>query len=302
MSKTEDITRTIRYSLGGIKFHAIMNKKPFSNAVFIKYNTSEGKLLNIILQKFIEEKVLTGGININNQIANAVATENGILLTIPDNKIFGVIAQVQNYIKKTKLNTAQQKCVGKGSYRKLFSDIKDFDVLLVGKCRLTIKSLADGKDKKIQNFVKAMDAIKVKPDNDFDVVCTCYQELKTELSDEAKFYFSICYADCPFVFHGKTLSYCDCPCCFECGKIFANSFRSKIKAFQTQFGNTGAPAANDAGKKKYKEKCEKILSSVNLICDIYGGLFGFKYQFSSAEELKEVNADSISEFKSLKFA
>lgn len=301
MSET---TKQIRYEGGTIRVRAIFNRKMASNVMCLHYNTKEGRLLYVILEKFIAEKVLDCGLNINNQITSAYATNKGLVVTVPDNKLFSVIAQIQRYILNTTLNIGQQKIAGSGSYARLYKDIASFDVLIIGKCRLTERALSNSRDKKIENLVRAMDAISYKDKDDFDA--NGAYELETinggSLNAAAKMDFAICYSHTPFYFEGNDIKLLS-PTAFsdlEERSLYKNGFQGKVKAFQTQFGNVGSPSANDAGQKKFKEKCKLIHDSVNFMAEIYGLMHGFSFRYSNIDSIKTVDSDVMASAKAVK--
>lgn len=71
MSET---SKQIRYDGGTVRVRAIFNRKSAANILCLRYNTKEDRLLYVILEKFIAEKVLDCGLNVNNQITSGYAT------------------------------------------------------------------------------------------------------------------------------------------------------------------------------------------------------------------------------------
>ena len=298
-----EVSKHVRYENGTVRFRAIFNKKPSSNIVCIKYNTTQDRLLYVILEKFVAEKILDAGMNINNQITSGYATTKGIIVTVPDNKIFSVIQQIHRYVLNTTLNITQQKIVGKGNYDKLYKDIGTFDVSIIGKCRLTHKALDNSRDKKIENFVRGMDAISHRNKEDFDVNGAYEMEtIKCDLNAAAKMAFTICYSHLPFVFEGNNIKLLSPHAldALEERAAFKNGFQGKVKAFQTQFGNVGSPASNDSGQKKFKEKCKAIQDSCNFIADIYSSMHGFSFKYANLEAIKMVDSDAMRDAKAVK--
>lgn len=299
-----EASKHIRYEGGTVRVRAIFNRKSSANVLCLKYNTKEDRLLYVILEKFIAEKVLDCGLNINNQITSGFATNKGIVVTVPDNKIFSVIAQIQRYILNTTLNITQQKIVGSGSYSRLYKDIGTFDAMIIGKCRLTERALGNSRDKKIENFVRAMDAIAYRDKDDFDA--NAPYEIETikggSLNAAAKLAFAVCYSHLPFYFEGNDIKLLSPTALSDLEEraVYKNSFQGKVKAFQTQFGNVGSPSSNDAGQKKFKEKCKLIQESVNFMAEIYGALHGFNYHFSNLDAIKSVDSEAIAAAKSVK--
>lgn len=300
MSET---AKQVRYDGGTVRFRAIFNRKSSSNIVYINYHTKEDRLLYVILEKFVAEKILDAGLNINNQITSGYATTKGIVVTVPDNKIFSVINQVHRYVLNTTLNITQQKIAGSGSYDKLYKDIGTFDVMVIGKCRLTERALGNSKDKKIENFVRAMNAISYRDKDDFDANGAYEMEtIKCDLNAAAKMVFSVCYSHLPFVFEGNTLKLLSPHAldALEERAVFKNGFQGKMKAFQTQFGNVGSPSSNDSGQKKFKEKCKLIQDSCNFMAEIYGTMHGFNFKFSNLDAIKSVDSDAMRDAKAVK--
>ena len=301
MSET---SKQIRYDGGTVRVRAIFNRKSASNVICLRYNTKEDRLLYVILEKFIAEKVLDCGLNINNQITSGYATNKGLVVTVPDNKIFSVIAQIQRYILNTTLNIGQQKIAGSGSYSKLYKDIGTFDVMIIGKCRLTERALSNSKDKKIENFVRAMNAIAYREKDDFDA--NGAYEMETieggSLNAAAKLAFAVCYSHLPFYFEGNDIKLLSPTALgdLEERSIYKNGFQGKVKAFQTQFGNVGSPSSNDAGQKKFKEKCKLIHDSVNFMAEIYGQMHGFSFHYGSVDAIKTVDSEAMASAKAVK--
>ena len=298
-----EISKQVRYDGGTVRFRAIFNRKPAANVVCIKYNTREDRLLYVILEKFVAEKILDAGLNINNQITSGYATSKGIVVTVPDNKIFSVISQIQRYVLNTTLNIPQQKIAGSGSYSKLYKDIGTFDVMIIGKCRLTARALGNSRDKKIENFVRAMNAISYRDKDDFDANGAYEPEIiKGELNAAAKMTFAVCYSHLPFVFEGNNVKVLS-PHGFDSLEeraVFKNGFQGKMKAFQTQFGNIGSPSSNDSGQKKFKEKCKLIHESCNFMAEIYGAMHGFSFKFSNLDAIRSVDSDAMRDAKAVK--
>ena len=301
MSET---AKQIRYDGGTVRIRAIFNRKSSANVVCLKYNTKEDRLLYVILEKFIAEKVLDCGLNINNQITSGYATNKGLVVTVPDNKIFSVIAQIQRYILNTTLNIGQQKVAGSGSYSRLYKDIGTFDVMIIGKCRLTERALGNSRDKKIENFVRAMNAIAYREKDDFDA--NGAYEMETikggSLNAGAKLAFAVCYSHLPFYFEGNDIKLLSPTALsdFEERALYKNGFQGKLKAFQTQFGNVGSPSSNDAGQKKFKEKCKLIHDSVNFMTEIYGMMHGFNFRYSNIDSVKTVDSEAMASAKAVK--
>lgn len=300
-----EVSKNIKYSHGTVSVRGVFNKKSSETLVFINYSTKEDRLLYTILEKFIAEKCLDAGFNVNNQMASAFATTNGIVFTVPDNKIFSCIQQVHKYVLTTALNQQQQKYAGKGSYSRLHSDIRSFSVMFIGKCRLTHRALGNSKDKKIDNFVKGIDAISPKNIDDFDVNNPYVPETIDcgKMNSAAKMAFSVCYSHIPFVFKDNRIVLLNpfAICQLKDRETFKNAFQGKVKSFQAQFGAFGTPAANDTGHKKYNEKCREIVAANDFIANIYSTIHGFSFKYPNQDAIKTVNSDALRDAKSVKF-
>ena len=83
-----NISTSIKINGGNIKFKAIHNKKFQSTLLFIDFNTSQKDLLNLLLQKYVSEKRLFAGVNMNNGIYSAITGETSIFLIVPENSVF----------------------------------------------------------------------------------------------------------------------------------------------------------------------------------------------------------------------
>ena len=296
-------TKNIKYSHGNIKINYLYNKKSSATYIAMIYNTKQNMLLYYLLEKFISEKVLINGLNINNHIMNAYATSYGIFLIIPDNKVFSVIQQIQRYLLTGELNQQQAKLIGNGSYEKLHKDIYSFTIYITGKCRLTDKSLTS-KDKKIENLIKNLDIIIEKNIDDFDFNGKYDNETINcgKLNNYSKLMFCICYDNIPFVFDNDKIIMLN-PSSLENIKersVFKNIFQGKIKSFQTQFGNIGTPSAQDKSGEKHKEKCKLLFNSVNIISEMISELHGFSFKFNKIDDIRTVDSFSLTEMKKIK--
>jgi hypothetical protein len=266
------------------------------------FKTKEEILLYQLLNKFIAEKTLICGLNVQNQIAGAYATSNGIVFTVPDNKVYNSIVQLYKYLMTKQLSAPQLKCVGAGSYNKLHSDIKNFEVFIVGKCRTSLKALTDNTTK-ISVFTKAMSAIEPVKFDDFEVNVKgeFYPQLmKVELkgfNDKAKFMFAVCYAGLPFVVDGNMIKLLDATAQEAMAKrgLVKNTFSPRVKAFVSQFGIPSS--GSDA---KTREKNNTIVDSVNISAELFGKLYGVEYRFKNASDVKEIDSEAIGMIKKVK--
>ena len=297
-------SKTLKYKSGEIKINYVFNKKSSAIYLALLYNTKEDNLLYYLLEKFISEKVLVNGLNINNHIMNAYATSKGIFLIVPDSKVFSIIQQIQRYLLSSELNSQQAKLIGDGSYKKLHNDIKSFTVYITGKCRLTEKSISSS-DKKIDNFIKNIESISPKNIDDFSLNGKYENEIINvdKLTPYSKLMFCICYDKIPYVFNGNKIVMLNSSSLDNLKEkaLFKNVFQGKIKSFQTQFGNIGTPSANDKDGKKHKEKCNLILSSVNIMCEMISALHGFSFKFDKIDDIRSVCSISLGDMKKIKF-
>ena len=298
-----ETTKTVKYEYGTITFRALFNKKHPLATVFIHYKSTERRLLYVILEKFINEK-LTLGFNPNNNIPQAVCTTEGILMKVQDSKIFSVIQQVQRYVCNTFLNTLQSNLAEKGNYQNLYKSINSFDVFIVGGCRNTEKALAGVKPRKLELFVKGLNATTYKEKDDFNMAHK-YEpvEIETGLNTPLeRMMFIASYGSLPYTFKGSKIV-CLNPSVPELLKhvsIFKNIFQAKVKTFQTSFGNIGSPSANDKDGKKFKEKCALILASESLLSEMYATLHRVEFRYKSLDELKQVDPEAMKKVKAIK--
>ena len=303
----EQISTTLKAGNSNIKIQATHNKK-FGNALlFINFNTSQKDLLRSLLQKYASEKRLYTGVNMNNGIVSAITGETSILLIVTDNKLTQNISLLYTYLNKSKLTSQQAKLCRSGNYNTLSNDIKNFDVIITGKCKNFINALKNNAPK-IDNLKNQIAAVQPKDRENFTTDHVPDESFigKTVslggLSNEAMLYLSVCVEDVPCKISRDKLTFLS-----ENGlqqfaekMIWKDVFQAKVKTFLGQTGAVGSPSANDTGGRKYKAKCETILACENVLAEIFSKLRGFNYSFSKVEDLKKVNSASIASVKSIK--
>lgn len=301
----EHISMDVKIKGGNIKIKATHNKKFQTSLLFIEFNTSQKNLLNLILQKYACEKRLFTGVNMNNGIYSIITGENSVLMLVPENKITQNISLLYSYISKTHLTSQQAKLCGSGDYKKLSSDIKEFNVIVTGKCKNFVNALKNNAPK-ITNMVNQIDAVTPKDRDNINVekVDSCIGKTINidNLSNEAMLYLSICMEDIPCKISKDKLVLLSKNAMEQLEEkwMWKDTFQGKVKSFLTQTGAVGSPSANDTGGKKFKAKSEMILACENVLASIFSRLRGFNYSFSDAAELKKVDSEAMNKVKSLK--
>ena len=294
-----------KLSRGSIKvdIDAVVNKKAQAAQLFVQFNTKETGLLSQLLQKYVSEKCGHGGMNINNFIYTAVAGEDSILLTVPENKLFNNIVLLWSYLAKTELKGKQRDQCAHGDYEKLMNDIKEFKVKVAGKCKLFCAHL-DNKAK-TDNMMETLSSIEPKKRD--SITSSKFEEIKEKMVIDSADKDVALYLSALFGHHAISISQ-------SSGKTivgflnrealgFATDFvlkkesiivRTQAKSLLSASGNVGSPSAKDTGGKKFNEKCEQILASENQIAGIHAALRGFTYSFKSVENVKQVNGEAVS--------
>lgn len=301
-----NISSSVKIDGGNIKFKATHNKKFQSTLLFIDFETSQKNLLNLLLQKYVSEKRLFAGVNMNNGIYSAITGETSIFLIVPENKITQNISLLYTYLTKTHLTSQQAKLCGSGDYKKLSSDIKNFDVIITGKCKNFINALKN-KAPKIEHMVSQINAITPKERENISVDKVDSDIGKTislsGFSDEAMLYMSICLEDVPCKISKDKITLLSKNGLEKINEkmMMKDVFQGKVKSFLTQTGAVGSPSSNDTGGKKFKEKSEMILSCENVLANIFSKLRGFNFSFSDVSQLKKVDSEAMAKVKSTKF-
>lgn len=281
------VNKSINYKGGSVKITAQHNKRLSNCYVYMKFNTSENWLLNVLLQKFIHEKVLIFGCNMVNEIYNAVASPNGIMFACSEKKVLANIVNTLSYICKTKLNKKEldKLFTAEANYNKLHKDVKTFSVHITGKAVHLIRAFSNSDDKKIERFGEMLNNVQTK---DFDTAKAGNREqhsVKFSGNAREKLDLSIVLEDAPFVFEKDEIIFLEpCPC------KFINDYdymQGKLKSFLVSAGSPGTPAANDTGATKHKAKCKYILECLNSMAYILSDLRGFSFKFSNIEEIQK---------------
>ena len=258
--------------------------------MLIKFNTSEGELVNALLAKYKCEKLSTIGQNINNQMLSIILGDKCIVITCPDEKISHNIVLLLSYLAKTSVNNVN------GSFDKLFDG--DIDITVGGKCKKFIQML-NSTDKR-EVFENVIDSIELKGTvNGTAVASSSYDNTITiNTSDSTvKMYLSIVLQDivCTFEQTGDTLSVS------FLSEVDAHKYaelirfkervvlQTRVRSFLTQSGTIGVPAANDHEQTQFNRKLQNILASENALAKIYSNLRGFDFAFSDVSELTTNN-------------
>ena len=303
----EHFKSTLHIKGGNVEIEAQHNKKFQCAVLFVEFNTSQKDLLCLMLQKYIEEKRLATGLNLNNAIYAAIPGETSIVLFVPENKICNNIALLVAYLHKSHLTSQQAKFIKSGDYDKLSSDIKAFNVIVTGKCKTFIAALKSNATK-ITNLTSQLSAIEPKARESFTtskITDSCFgSKINFDGSSaNAKLYTSILLEDIPAKIDSSGITFL----CTDCAigrltekLLFKDVLQGKVKSFLTQTGAVGTPAANDTGGAKFKAKAAYILDCENCLAKIFSKLRGFNYSFSSAEDLKKVDSAALAKVKAIK--
>jgi hypothetical protein len=286
---------------GSIKITATHNKKHQSSIVFIEFDTSQKDLLIMLLQKYVTEKCMIGGINMNTGIYNYIIGENGIMVICPENKITQNISILYGYLLKAEVSKMQQKYID-GNYGKLVSDIKSFKVTITGKCKGFIKALHDGAGK-LDRLVAFINNAIAKKREAFTKTDEVKILIPFDGGDISQLYLSVIMGNIPFSFSGKNIRFYFVEDIENAKKIFKfkNSFQGRIKTFLSQSGSPGSPSKNDKGGVKYKAKIENILDCQNKLASILSSIRGGKSVKLELADIKKVDSDAMSIVKSVKY-
>ena len=301
----DHISKSLSISGGSVSISAQHNKKFQCAVLFVEFNTSQKDLLCLLLQKYLEEKRLFTGLNMNNAIYGGISGETSIALFVPENKITNNIALLASYLHKTHLTSQQAKLISSGDYKKLASDIKAFSVTITCKCKTFIAALKSNATK-IQNLVSQLNAIDPKDRESFTTSNLADSDYGAEIrfdgsSPLARLYASVLLEDIPAKIGTNNITFlCENGPARLAEKLrFKDTLQGKIKSFLTQTGSVGTPAANDTGGTKYKAKVAYILACENCLAGIYSKLRGFNYSFSNADALKRVDSAAIAKVKAI---
>lgn len=300
----ESASSELKFKGGSVHISATHNKKMQTAIVFIEFKTGEKDLLRFMLQKYAAEKRLFSGINMNNGISSNICGETSIVLFVPENKITHNIVLLYAYLAKAHLTSQQCKQCGSGDYKKLTSDIKDFDVTVTGKCKNFIQALKN-KATKIENMINQFNNIAPKPRDSFsvDVKKRPGESLSLpDLDTTAMMYLGICCENIPCIITKNKITFLSKNGFerFEEQMLYKDTFQAKVKTFLNQTGSVGSPASNDKGGAKHKDKCKMILQCENVLAKIFSKVRGFNFSFDNVNELKKVNGDAIAQIRTIK--
>lgn len=298
---------TLSVNGGSVQIEAQHNKKFQCAVLFINFNTSQKDLLCLLLQKYLEEKRLLTGLNMNNAIYSGIAGESSIALFVPENKLCNNIALLISYLHKSYLTNQQTKYIKSGDYNKLSSDIKSFDVIITGKCKTFIAALKSNAPK-INNLIAQLSAIEPKSRESFNTANVIESSFGSKIrfdgsSANARLYASVLLEEIPAIVGSNEITFL-CPhgaiTRLSEKLLFKDVLQGKVKSFLTQTGAVGTPAANDTDGSKFKAKSAYILACENTLAEIYSKLRGFNYSFSNAEALKKVDSVALAKVKAIK--
>ena len=304
----ESTTSTLKAGSVEVKISALHNKKFQCTILYVQFDTTEKILLSLLLQKYISEKVLVNGININNNIYSAIPGESSIVLFVPENKLTQNIVLLYSYLMKSKLTSQQSKLCKNGNFKKLSSDIKTFRINITGKCKNFVAALKN-EAPKIERLKESLKAIE--PANRENITNEGFVPFETEIDggesiSDVMMYLSIVLGNEPCLIK-KSGSSVKITCLSPYGEsriksfaIWKDTFQGKIKSFLVQSGSIGSPSANDKGKVKFNEKVKNIMKCQNELAYIYSDVRGFKFSFNNEEELKKVNSEAMAKVRTLK--
>ena len=285
-------------------FRACHHKKLPYTVVYIKIDTTENDLLHSLTYKYKMAKLIEAGINPNNFMHETIAGRNGIVLYCPENKITNNVVNYIKYLSTETLNPKQ--FFGKhGSYSKLLNSLKKVTVTVTGKCKTFIKNCL--LKNSVPKMDKMMECIATKNDKDradikndkFDPSVMRIAELDCD-EENALDIMVIFGTKCVDVTKkGSKYQFIYDECDIKEYKNYVGCLRGLLKAFRGQAGAVGSPAANDAGQKKYKEKCKDIMNSVNAVAYCISDVHGCACKYKSTDSLKQVDSNSVKYITSL---
>lgn len=300
---------TVKGKHVSIDFEVAINKSAKVCFLCVKFETKESRLLNTILWKYIYEKCLGTGVNMNNHIYSAIYGANCIVLLIPENKITQNISLLYAYIAKIELDRKLQNRCGEGNYNTLEKDLKRFTVMISGKCKNFIAALKNNANK-IDQMIDGIDMIDFKKRDSFKSDKEPEERSHTFIeasSPKTMMYLSIVLGSlaCEIRKEGSKIrvQFNDYNDINEFKEMYQNSnvFRYRVKNFLTQSGNVGKPSANDKDGKKFKEKSKMIKDSQNMLARMFSNVRGFNYEFKDLEDLKSVDSEALTPILRHKF-
>lgn len=297
------LTKSLSLSHGAVNISVQHNKKFQCAVVHVIFHTSQRYLLTALLQKYVAEKCLITGVNMNNSIYSALPGESSIILFVPENKITNNVSLLCSWLAKSHLTSQQARMCGNGDYSKLAEDLKTFEVNITGKCKTFRESLRTNATK-ITNMVAQLNAITPKPRDSFNNGTPSFESVPFNgRSKNAKLYASIALGDIPAIVKDGEITFLspDGKCKFAEHLRMKDTLQAKVKSFLTQTGAVGSPAANDKGGEKFKAKSKYILTCQNSIAEMFSELRGFKFSFSNVDDLRKVDSDALAAVKAIKF-
>lgn len=301
----ESASSTLKSGSVEVKISAIHNKKFQCAVVYVQFDTKESELLSLLIQKYVSEKVLVNGLNINNNIYNAIPGEQSIAIFCPENKITQNITLLYAYLMKTKLTSQQAKLCSSGNYKSLASDLKSFKVNITGKCKNFVAALKN-EAPKIERLKESLKGIDAAARDDIKGDGFTRYETEVEGGDDVMMYLSIVMGNEPCIIK-KSGSNVKVTCLSPMGEsrikgfsTWKDTYQAKIKTFLGQSGSIGSPSANDKGGERFKEKVKDIMKCQNELAFIYSDVRGFKYSFGSEDELKKVNSEAMAKVRGFK--
>lgn len=300
----EEISKKISYKNGSVNITALHNKKWQDTLMYLKFETKQKELLNMLLQQFINSKVLIEGFNMNNNIINAFSTNNGIVIIIPEKRIISNIINIYGYLQKSVIKGEQLKYVSDGNYKNLSKDIMDFDVYITGKCKNFSRALSNSGDKKLTRITDGLENVNIKDRENFttdnDKKLNFGNNIPIELKGEEMMDLAVFLKGIPFIITNKELIPLakDSLCKLRNKLIFKNTIQEQLKSWKSQCGSIGSPPSNDKGN--YKKKVQYILNCMNFMTFIISDLYGFNFEYKNENDLRTVNNSSGLSIRSIK--
>ena len=299
-----NINKTFKFKNYEYLFKAYHHKKLPYTIVYIKINTTEKDLLHSLTYKYKMEKLIEVGINSNNFMHETIVGKNGIVLYCPENKITNNIINYIKYLSTATLNSKQ--LFGKsGSYSKLVNSLKKVEIIITGKCKTFIKNcmLKDSAPK----MQKMMESIASKTDKERDDITndkydpSMFKSIEIECNEENALDIIIIFGTgCVEVEkHGSKYKFTYDHHDVMKYKNYVGALRGLLKAFRGQAGAIGSPATNDTNQKKFKEKCNDIMESVNTVAYCISDVRGCPCKYKNPESLKTVDSNSVKYITSL---
>ena len=286
-----------------VNIKATHNSKFQCAVLYVDFDTRQTELLAALLHKFVMEKILCTGVNMNNSAYTAISGESSVMLLIPENKITQNISLLYAYLTKTKLTAQQSRLVKSGNYNTLASDIKTMNVTVTGKCKTFIANMNNSDSPKFTRMLESMSKAKVATRETISNSSGDDATLKVLAGDANKetvaLYLSIILGNIPcklsIAGDGVDIHFFDSNSRAKVKDmmLWKDTFQAKVKTFLGQTGSVGTPSAGADGKSKWEAKCKNILACQNELANIISGVRGFKYSFRNVEQFKTVDSKAI---------